>query len=272
MVHGNCQAESLRLALDGPDLATVRVPPVHELTREDLPHLTRLLRQLTVLVSQPVHDGYRELPLGSRELAAQLDPGATQILVPVIRFAGLYPTQAIIRPPSDRSLVPPLVPYHDLRILLRAAGHVDWPTLTPDKVRRIARFSSDELRRRELTYDTVPVSDLFDAPSFEQMRTINHPGNPVWERVAQRVRERLGLGHGRALTRPLLNLVHAPREPAVIEAFALDALPDPDWHVDGAAVGPAELGEVHLAWYRQHPDAVAAGLRRHAPTLEILRA
>jgi hypothetical protein len=269
-VHGNCQAESLRVALAGPDLATVRLPPVHELEVDDLPYLQRILGQVDVLISQPVRDGYRDLPLGHGQLSTRLSAAGQMTLVPVIRFAGLYPAHAIIRPPSDRSATPPLVAYHDLRILARAAGYTDVPALSPAKVRQVAAFSRQELRRRELLHQTVAVSDLFGDPRFEQMRTINHPGNPVVEAVAGRVRAHLGLGDGVPLSRPLLHGVHAPREPAVIEAFNLQASPQPCWLIDGEPIDPAELLQAHLAWYRRHPDAVEAGLRRHAPVLQIL--
>jgi hypothetical protein len=271
VVHGNCQAESLRLALAGPDLATVRLPPVHELVAEDLGHLERILDRVDVLVSQPVRDGYRDLPLGSAELAARLGPEARVLRVPAIRFAGLYPAQAIIRPPSDRALVPPLVPYHDLRTLALAGG-VDAPALTPAKVRAVAELSRAELRRRERAHDTVVISDRFDAPTFAQMRTLNHPGNPIWETLARRVRERLGLGDIVGLARPLLDAVHAPREPAVIDAFGLDTPAQPAWRSGGQLIDPAEVRAVHLAWYRDHPDAVTEGLRRHAEVLAILSA
>ena len=56
VVHGNCQAESLRVLLAG-SLRSVRVPPVHELERDDLPHLRRTLAHASVLLSQPVRPG-----------------------------------------------------------------------------------------------------------------------------------------------------------------------------------------------------------------------
>jgi hypothetical protein len=62
LVHGNCQAEALRVLLAGsPTLPwqLLRVPPVHELEAGDLPHLDRLLAGATLLLAQPVRDGYR---------------------------------------------------------------------------------------------------------------------------------------------------------------------------------------------------------------------
>ena len=276
LVHGNCQAESLRQALDGGGLATVRMPPVHELEATDLPHLEAWLARASVLVSQPVRAGYRGLPVGAAQLASCLPEAAGVVRVPVIRFAGLYPAQAIVRSPTDPGLDPPVVAYHDLRVLAEAAARrtgaaVRRATLTPATVRTIAGQSVAELQRREAAHDTVIASDLFAAPSFAQMRTINHPGNEVFVALAARVRARLGLPeHVSALPGPLLDRVHAPREEVVIAAFGLDAEPVEDWRVDAAPVTVAAVRDAQLAFYARHPEVVDAGLTRHAATLALL--
>ncbi len=271
LVHGNCQAESLRIVLDGPGLATVRLPPVHELTADDLPHLAGWLAQAQVLVTQPVRAGYRGLPLGWRELAAGLPAAARVVRVPVVRFAGLYPTHAIVRPPADPGLVPPVVGYHDLRTLAEAAGLGPLPALDVARVRALAAHSLGQLRTRELAHDTEVVSTLFEQPSFAQMRTLNHPGNVVIGALAARVRARLGLPeHDGDPGRPLLDAIHAPREPAVVEAFGLEDAPREHWTVDGVRVPVADVRTAHLAWYAGRPDVVAAGLQRHAHALRLL--
>ncbi|PPG31471.1 peptide ABC transporter ATPase [Pseudoclavibacter sp. RFBG4] len=270
---GNCQAESLRLAL-GDDVRFVRTPPVHELEAADLPHLEAWLGRASFLVSQPVRDDYRGLPVGTRQLAAQLPSGARVALFPVIRFAGLYPFQAIIRPPSDTSLVPPLVPYHDLRILAEAAGVDALPeSASPVAVAAVAAESIAQLRTREEHHGTVAVSELFRHPTFAQARTINHPGNPIWLETASRVRDRLGLPEvAITLDREILSSIHAPREQSVIDAWGLEDVATESWTVDGQAIPTDRIRDAHLAWYREHPDAVAAGLARHGATMEALRA
>lgn len=271
IVVGNCQAESLRIVLDGAGLATIRVPPVHELDAAGAARLGEWLGRARFLVCQPIRAGYRGLPIGTAELAARLPAHASVARFPVVRFAGLYPAHAIVRPPHDRSAVPPLVAYHDLRVLCEAAG-LALPELTPGAVRAIAALSRRELAVREEAHDTVRVSGLFAAPSFAQMRTLNHPGNPVWNAVAARVRAALGLPeHHGDPGRPLADAVHAPREAAVIEAFGLPDAPARDWVVEGEPVSAEAVREAHLAWYAAHPDAVAAGLTRHADALALLR-
>jgi hypothetical protein len=269
LVVGNCQAESLRIMLDGGGLRTVRIPPVHEIVEADLPHLARWLVRTELLITQPIRAGYRALPLGSAQLAEGLGAGARTVRVPVIRFAGLYPAHAIVRPPSDPSLVPPVVAYHDLRLLAEAAGaraRLDVPA-----VRSIAEHSLEQLRTREAAHGTVVVSDLFAKPSFADMRTLNHPGNPIWWALAARVRAAAGLPeHVVDPGRPLLDSIHAPREAVVIEAWELDEPERPHWVADGRVIETGEVREAHLAWYARHPDAVRAGLDRHAHALHLL--
>ncbi len=285
LVVGNCQAESLRIFLDGAGLTAVRTPPVHELTAADLPQLARWLGRAGLLVSQPVRDDYHGLPLGTSQLAAMLPREARVVRVPVVRFAGLYPAHVIVRPPSDVSLVPPVVEYHDVRLIAEAAGRpLAADALTPAVVRSVAELSLAELRKREAAHDTVVASDLFEVgpgtggpgddgagtPRFDQMRTLNHPGNPVWTALATRVRERLGLPeHVVDPGRPVLSSVHAPREQAVIDAWGLDDEPTDHWVVGGERVDADEVRRAHLAWYAEHPDAVEAALARHADTFAL---
>lgn len=271
-ILGNCQAESLRIALEGCGAAFVRVPPIHELVPSDMAPLDRLLRRVDVVIAQPVRDDYHDLPIGTRQLLARA-PSASTAIVPVIRFTGLHPTQAIVRPPHDPGAAPPVVPYHDLRTLAVAAGRVaDEPArLTVADVRREATASLATLRARETRHGAVAISDVLEHPTFEHMRTINHPGNPVIEQLARRVAAAAGLPGALApVPRPLLDAIHAPRSAIVREAFDLADEPREHWLVEGRPVDAAEVHRVQLAWYRRHPDVVAAGIRRHREALERL--
>ncbi|GAA4680182.1 WcbI family polysaccharide biosynthesis putative acetyltransferase [Frondihabitans cladoniiphilus] len=280
VIVGNCQAESLRIVLDGGGVRSVRLPAVHELVASDLPYLDRWLGEADVLVSQPIRDGYHGLPLGTTEMSGRMRVASVTVTVPVIRFAGLFPAAALVRPPSDPSLVPPVVEYHDLRLLAEAAGRGRAGTagrdkaarpLTTDVVRAVGAHSLAELRKREQAFDTVVASDLFERPSFDLMRTLNHPGNPVWNALAGRVRERLGWpAHDGDPGRPLLDSVHAPHEEVVLEAWELDGSPTENWLVHGRVVTSEEVRRAHLDWYAEHPEVVAAGLARHADTLALL--
>lgn len=279
LVVGNCQAEALRLVLDGVEdrpYTTVRIPPVHELERSDLPALHRLLERTTVLLTQPVRAGYRDMPLGTEELAAHLPRSARVVRWPVIRYAGLHPFQAIVRNPVDRSVVPPVVPYHDLRTVTAARdGRSDddeWDVaVPPESFVAVADASSAELARRERTQCDVGISDVLRSYGTDAAHTINHPGNRVLTELGRRVVALLGVDlpvPEREAT--LLFSAVAPLERRVLDALGLNAAEKPLWIMDGHELNPTDVHRVQLQWYRDNPDFVPLALERHALTLELL--
>lgn len=266
IVVGNCQAESVRIVLDAPDRPTVRVRAVHEMDAADAEELHALLPRAGFLVAQPVRDDYHGLPLGTRQLAASLSSDAPLVTFPVVRYAGLHPFQAALHVEGvDED--PPIVAYHDVRTLAAAAGVPVASRLSRDAVVAVSTDSLAELRRREQAID-VAVSDLLHPVSAELMRTVNHPGNPLWLPLAERILRALGAeGAPTDPGRPLLNSVRAPLEEWVVEAWRLAEEPRTTWLVEGAEVDPAEVAAAHTAWYRAHPAFVEAAMTRLAPTV-----
>ncbi|GAB2909539.1 hypothetical protein GCM10027047_04650 [Rhodococcus aerolatus] len=279
LVHGNCQAEALRVVLaTAPDAPyrTVRIPPVHELTADDVPHLAALLGRTGVLLSQPVRDDYRDLPLGTDQLAALLPAGARVLRWPVVRFTGLHPWQAIIRNPANRSLDPPVVPYHDLRTVAAAltpgalAPLAAFPA-TAEGIRTVGDAAVAELARRETAHADVGVSDVLDGLGTAAAHTLNHPGNAVLAVLAQRVQAGLGAPVGTTDPgRVLLGGVRAPLEAAVLAARGLPGPPRPTWVVGGQDVDPAHVHAVQAQAYRDDPGWLTAATARHRVTMETL--
>lgn len=271
VVWGNCQAEALRVALaPGLPLTTVRVPPVHELTAADLPHVARLLSRTRLVLSQPVRADYRDLPIGTAQLRAHLPADARTVVWPVIRYRGLHPWTAIVRHPSDPAAVPPVVPYHDLRTLGAAAGR-SLGRPAAGAFRAVAERSVAELARRERACD-VGVSDVLRPLGLDAVHVLNHPANPVLLALAGRVRAHLGLrGEVADPGRELLGGIRAPLDPQVLDALGLD--PDrarPHWLVHGTPVTEDDVRAPQLRWYADHPAWVPAGLERYAADLEVL--
>ncbi|TRW82796.1 hypothetical protein FK535_12625 [Mycolicibacterium sp. 018/SC-01/001] len=279
LVVGNCQAEALRRVLDsvptGP-YRTVRIPPVHELTQQDLPHLDALLGQAAVLLSQPIRPDYRDLPLGTLQLVARLNPAAKAVRWPVIRYAGLYPFQVIVRRPADRSLTPPVVPYHDLRTIAAArAGHGPddpWDVdVSGEQLRAVAASSREELAMREARDCDLGVSDLLADFGVDAAHTINHPGNPVLIALAQRILDHLA-AHVTAgpVDTVLLSSVTAPLEARVLDALGLAGTPRPAWCQDGIAISAQEVHAAQLAWYGAHRDFLELAVQRHRNVMDAL--
>ncbi|MGJ0120115.1 WcbI family polysaccharide biosynthesis putative acetyltransferase [Williamsia sp. MIQD14] len=270
VVWGNCQAEALRVLLDtvaDRGFVTCRVPPVHELTGDDIPHVQALLTRARVVLSQPVRSGYRDLPIGTDDLTRWLPADAVRLRWPVIRYGGLYPFQVIVRDPAEPSVSPPVVPYHDLRTLF---GHDD-VEVTPEQIRDAAQWSIDQLAAREARDCDVGVSDTLHGFGAAAAHTINHPGNPVLATVATRLLSAAGhRGVPGDPGRILLGGVRSPLEERVVDALGLDAAPRDAWTVDGRAVAQAEVRTAQAAFYADHPVYAEAARTRYAELLEIL--
>jgi hypothetical protein len=268
VVHGNCQAESVRLLLqNAPDApcASVRIPAVHEIAADEIPFLQRLLERCDVLVVQPITSGYRDLPLGTDDV--QTAAGRTQSVVfPVFRFVGLHPYQVV-----TGSNNPPVVPYHDLRTVLRAAGRPAPPRLDPTHVEAVTAWSLAALKHREEAAGAVPVHDLIRAAGVAAANTVNHPGNPVLVGLARRIQA--ALGWSTTASDPgfeLLDSVHTPLEQAVRDAVDPSAAVRSDWVVDGQTVLYELVADGQLAWYAEHLDVVRLILERSFDQLRCL--
>jgi len=279
LVVGNCQAEALRLVLDAVPqrpYRTVRMPPVHELESSDLPHLGRVLAETDVLLSQPIRANYRGLPIGTTDLTEALPSAATAIRWPVLRYAGLYPFQVIVRDPADRAATPPAVPYHDLRTLVAARDGLgpgdDWDVeVSAEQIRAVGAASLAELAQRENRTCDVGVSDAIAAYGAAAAHTINHPGNPVLVELANRILELSGLS-ARAMDPPrtLLSSVYAPLEHRVISALGLDAPARPAWRLGDRELSAQTVHDTQLNWYADHPVYITLAQERHGAAMEIL--
>lgn len=277
IVWGNCQAEALRIVLaSSPDLPfrTVRVPPVHELESADITHVENLVRRATVIVTQPVRAGYRDLPIGGPDLA-DLAPSARVIVWPVIRYGGLYPFQVIARHPAQPSAVPAAVPYHDLRTVLAVRdgrrSFDEWDVdVTGEHLREAARWSVEQLAMRERRQCDTAISDFLLDAGADAAHTINHPGNRVLLTLGRRILDALGASAPIPPTRELLGNIRAPLEQRVIDALGIDASARIAWDVDGAVMTEEVVHRSQMQWYADHPEFIDAVLDRYVELIDIL--
>ncbi|WP_338885955.1 WcbI family polysaccharide biosynthesis putative acetyltransferase [Rhodococcus sovatensis] len=278
LVWGNCQAEALRIVLSScSDLPyrTLRVPPVHELTRTDMPFVEHAANSAAVFASQPIRAGYRGLPIGTADMLGRPRSQQKSIVWPVIRYGGLYPFQVIVRHPSDPSAVPPGVPYHDLRTVIsvvEARTEFDeWAVdIASERLRAAAEWSVEQLSMRERRDCDVGISDVLLGLGDKAAHTINHPGNEVLGELGSRILGALGCADPVLPQRELLGNIRAPLEARIIDALKLDARVREAWCVDGESVGQKSIYAAQTRWYQIHPEFVDAALSRYAELIDIL--
>lgn len=265
-VIGNCQAESLRIVLDASGrFNSFRIPPIHEWGSADLEHVKKVLNRTDILVSQPVRDDYRGLPCGVDQLAAMLPESATMLKVPVLRFSALNPYYAIVRP-----LDPPVVPYHDLRIVAALAGirqvnQPDWHGCFDHNVVQMAQ--------REKAHGTVVMSDwLATVPVWH---TLNHPDNSTLQELGNRVLNSLSLqsdGKGAARApedREMLGNLQAPILAEAASALGCEAVRE-TWTLGGEALPDEMISQAHHQFYTAHPELITNAVTRHSELLHRL--
>ena len=247
---------------------------VHELTGL---HQNTLRGHLNVLVAQQVSAGYRGLPLGTEEVHAQMRAGAGRVRLPNYFSTVLYPEQVLVRDEDPGVVDPPVVPYHDVRRLGRAAG---WrPTESEGAgagvagIRENAALSLAELERRQREQGSLRISDVVRAAGADAGWTIDHPGNGVLGVLAQRVVDAI-VGEGVAQVmdpgRVLLGSVRTPLRAEVLSALHLQGEPRDTWLVDGREVSDEEIGARHLAFYVDHPRVVEVGIAKKGELLRRL--
>lgn len=273
-VVGNCQAESTRrLLMSTGEFESERIKPVHEIEPEDLGWFTELLARTDVLVTQPIRDDYRGVPVGTSQMLAHLPRGARHVVVPVMRFDGLMPYQAIIRNPENTSENPPVVPYHDLRILAAAARGLDNPANpepSPEALRRAAAMSVEQISIREHAHGSVVISDyLATSPVWH---TVNHPDNASLAVLATRVLRELGISADPLLPDyEMLGQLDAPINAPSAAALGVAVTGRDEWRDRSTGrIDAFEIASAQLEYYRRRPGVVEHGLVRHAERIANL--
>ena len=282
VVYGNCQAEPIRTLLAGSTAfadayETVRIPPVHEITVRQLEKLHRLLGMTSLIVAQPIKDGYRRLPLGINQIRDHAPTGCKIIRFPALHYDALYPFQVTILLRDWFAVPAPITVYHDLRTLCAAArgstgdSGARWVSgyEPPEPMLRVAAEEARTMMRHRESKADIQVLDWITASPeshADSFFTISHPSLRVLNRIAESVHEILGLSsptNGRSHHEPL-GVLRTPLEQPVIDVLGLASAPRPDWTIKGKTTSMDDVVRRQLAWYRDHPEVVEAGVSEHA--------
>ena len=239
------------------------MPPVHELTAEDLPHLDRLLAEVDVLVSQPVRAATAACRWAPPRSSPAPSADRVSVVVPIVRWAALHPFQ-VDRPhpgrrPPGASRTPTCGPWR-------------WPPAGPRCPRPpppppsapCTRCRCGSCGRGEQRHGTVlAVVDLLDGRRCGRGPHRQPPGQRRPDRPGP-----AGARGGRGARRARRPRPHAagprarpgpargPRRPG---AGGRPGAAHDDWVVDGARIPDAAVREAQLRWYADHPGSPRRG-------------
>ena len=291
LVYGNCQAEALRRILVthpgfAADYQLLRVPAVHEISSRELALIERRLPEVELLIGQEVKDDYRDLRLGTDQLAAGLTAKAQVMRYPVAYFEGMFPFHVYVnRAGSPIAVSAPITDYHDLRLLHAASRGWDATTtlrrlaelqLDPDWLRDNAERSLQELVKRESRL-TATLSETIRKNPTASFNTINHPVNGLITEVARQLLAHLGYPDADLVLdshQVYLDHMKAPREPQILRAFGVQPGPEDrdEWVTSAGVFIPAQVVAAHLKMYADDPELLAEGLHKHESRLRNLAA
>lgn len=282
-IWGNCQAEALRIMLAAsPGIRerydTVRLPGVHEVGRQQLPAVRMMLRAVSILIVQPIKEGYRGLPISTNEML-EFCPDARIIRFPSMYYTGLHPFLAYVHATGPVGTKAPLTShYHDLRFIAAASGRSGTSRATvfpssgadPRALRTMADESLAELRRRERDLD-VRVADAIQGLGAESFWTVNHPSNAILRRASDQIHVALGIPPTTdVVANELLDVVTVPVHAEIREALGLPIAESAIWKINGRPHSDFEVAQAHLAFYRDQPDVLRVALEEHQDRLDRL--
>lgn len=237
-IHGNCQSYVIAKLLEGtcPDwlisFFEVHADPIMERHSE----YRELIRTADIIVSQPIHDNYRNVEdLALSWIRAEAKRSCEIVVIPSAHFSGHHPEWANLGSLGDlcnNSIAAHLAmvgtdPNALIPMMLS-------PELLDDHViQKEIDLQIEEMHFRE-THDKhdVSISDVIEqyASWIQMFHIVNHPTRPIYVHIINRLLQRLGRPERIPMDGVDLQPVpHLPMAPAIARYCDTRSLVRPDW-------------------------------------------
>jgi hypothetical protein len=237
-IHGNCQsyvlAHMLKEACPDWDVTfyEVHAGPIIE----NLADYRERIATSDIVLSQPIHEGYRDTPeLALSWVREHIKPGTALIVIPALHFSGHHPEFAGLYRLGDlchNSLAAHLAmigmpPDRSVELLLS-------PDLFADVVIRTEiELQLTEMNRREVDDGIeASVADIVtnEAVWFQMFHIVNHPMRTLCAHLLNRVFERLDTPQRIAISgTDYMDNPHIPMCPASARFCSGNGPAPPDW-------------------------------------------
>lgn len=242
-VHGNCQGPAIATLIKGRmpgwDVASYEVFNTKIIGQ--IGRYYHYVETADIIISQPVHDGYRQRDdLSLNWLRSTARPNAQFVIFPSMFFDGqLVGCRSIAIPAYG-------MPYHDTLLAHLVVAGVTVPDIinvlldthlyTDEFIEREIDLSVSEMRRREGQDGIdVPISPFLEeyGRSTQIFHVINHPCRPALAYVANQILAFLGYSPGvPAVGEDLIRFPHIPVPPSVERFISTHGRQIPEWQVE----------------------------------------
>jgi hypothetical protein len=177
---------------------------------EEIDYITSELKSSELIITQPINDGYRGMPIGTNQLRETCNSKTKIIVIPNLYFEGYHPNFLYIKDQNNQTVSPRLSEYkifksdyHDAfcfsaKILgLNFADYINiYEKIVLDEswINTNLTNSLDALRKRESECDIKISRHIEDNFLKTQLFwTFNHPSNNLLEFLTDKIIELLGL-------------------------------------------------------------------------------
>lgn len=237
-IHGNCQSYVLSRMLQEacPDWDVTFYEVHADPIIENLADYCMLIGTADIVLSQPIHDGYRDTPeLALSWVRQHVKPGAALIVIPALHFSGHHPEFAALARLGD--LCQNSVAAHLRMIGMPPDRAVDMllapDLLADDVIRTEIELQLAEMNRREASDGIdASVADIITSQAvwFQLFHIVNHPSRALCAYLINRVFERLGLKQRVAIAgADYMDNPHLPMSPAIARFCSANGPEPPDW-------------------------------------------
>ncbi|NVO29177.1 hypothetical protein HJ526_17265 [Donghicola sp. C2-DW-16] len=205
-VVGNCQAPYVAHALlssaqFNDQYSWVRTPPVHLIPREEISTQFENLKNVDVIIHQPIVDTKRFGEFETEHLREVLSPNHQLVCIPSWYFNGYFPTISTISGlTTPAGAVHDMAVFHafDLGLSVEETTNILYETnfAPPGFYKERWEAGMKSLKEREVKFDVdTPVSSFLDKVGREEilMHQHNHPTKASFDFLSSQIGEVMGV-------------------------------------------------------------------------------
>lgn len=237
-ILGNCQVDALSTNLhkfsDFDDKFTyLKIPPVHTIKNPHSEALSKILKEVDLLITQPIKDSNRFGILVTEKIMSFLKKDVKVISLPSMHYSGYFPTfgtmpgvKTALNNVHDYSIVAAYLANIDISTVIRRLESTDDFILSRSQIinSHNGALASLRLREQESAVD-VEVSSYI-SENYKSMRLFhqfNHPNDDVVGFICYAINNILDLKVPmKVVFEDCLCGVDAPIYPAVIQSLELE--------------------------------------------------
>ncbi len=203
LVYGNCQADAIKIYFNRiPEFIAayeiIDLKPIHNLTKNDIPKISIVSKNLDLFIYQPISDNYKGLPeLSTKHILSNLPKSCQTISFPVSYFKGYSPETFNLKSLQGKTITSPYSyfnlnflhdQYFDKPIKESYSNILNDAFYSKEFVLDNLKKTLDNLKNRESNLDIKLTKFILENYRKEKLfHTFNHPNSTLLHYVCKSI-------------------------------------------------------------------------------------